>query len=283
MRETGVAQPELPKLVKMAEIFEVSLDELVLGKAGEPKTSDLPNDIIKEEKVLPEKDRKPFSVTKLVFGAIFAVLGCLIGNLFLVFAAYGEALAVFIVFGLCAFFCLMQTEHAALWCFDTWFVFILLYFNYATGLSWELVFNPLCWDIVFNPLFYAEGFTVQIIMPFIEIALVIGMFIMQIVAFRKKKFAFSLKKNIALAIFTVITLALNIAAGFLFPAFWMQIVAGGDKQRYYEIYRNFQDFMTGFEFTVEVALLIAFTACLVPTFYWIKSLITARKRKKTEK
>ncbi len=272
--ETGVAQPELPKLVKMAEIFGVSLDELVLGKAKEPEKSEPLPDIIKEEKVLPKKEPKPVSVTKLVMGAVFAVLGCLLSFILLGFGAYSAAVTAVILFGLCAFFCLKQCEHAALWCFDTWFVFLVLYFNYATGLSWGLVFNPLL---------YSGDNNIMMIMSWAELLLAVGAFVMQIFAFRKKEFVFSIKKNVSLAVSCALLFALKIAAGFLFPVFWLQIVAGGDKQRYYEIYRTLPDLMVGFEFTVEVALLIGFTACLVPTFYWIISLIRARKKEKSEK
>ncbi len=266
--ETGVAQPELPKLVKMAEIFGVSLDELVLGKAKEPEISEPPADIIKEEKTLPKKEPKPISVIKLVMGAVFAVLGCLISFILLVLGAYSAVVTAVILFGLCAFFCLKQCKHAALWCFDTWFVFLVLYFNYATGLSWALVLNPL---------WYAGGMTVQIIMAWVELILVVGTFIMQIFAFRKKEFVFSTKKNVVLAVSCALLFVINIAIGFLFPVFWLQIVAGGDKQSYYEIYRHHGDLMAGFEFTVEVALLIGFTACLIPTVYWLRSIIKARR------
>ena len=47
--ETDVAVPELSKLVKMAEVFGVSLDALVLGKDDEVKVEEIKEEEAKDE------------------------------------------------------------------------------------------------------------------------------------------------------------------------------------------------------------------------------------------
>ena len=79
--ETDVAVPELSKLVKMAEIFEISLDSLVLGK------EDAAEDAKKEEKIIaapaPEQAQKiekmrESSRLKTGFGWFFLGMGTLL-------------------------------------------------------------------------------------------------------------------------------------------------------------------------------------------------------------
>ena len=99
--ETDVAVPELSKLVKMAEIFEISLDSLVLGKedAAEDKIEETiiaapaPEQAQKIEKI------RESSRLKTGFGWFFLGMGTLLFFLMFLFADILSALFLFIPFG----------------------------------------------------------------------------------------------------------------------------------------------------------------------------------------
>lgn len=77
--ELGDSTPDMEKLIVLSDLFEISLDELVLGKVPEPqqaaKTPDVINTI--EEKVLTEKNkktaRKGLKIAAILFGIMLAV------------------------------------------------------------------------------------------------------------------------------------------------------------------------------------------------------------------
>ena len=77
--ELGDSTPDMEKLIVLSDLFEISLDELVLGKIPEPqqaaKTPDVINTI--EEKVLTEKNkktaRKGLKIAAILFGIMLAV------------------------------------------------------------------------------------------------------------------------------------------------------------------------------------------------------------------
>jgi len=63
--ENDSAVPELDKLVKMAQIFEISLDELVTGKKATPQAT-------------PAADKKAVLSVKLILGFLFIALALLL-------------------------------------------------------------------------------------------------------------------------------------------------------------------------------------------------------------
>lgn len=136
--ETDVAVPELSKLIKMAEIFDISLDALVLGKETEIKEEAVQRIIEEVPPAAPIAEIRERSRLKTGFGFCFLGVGILLSFLILLLA--GDFLAAFILFvpfGVSAFFCLKQFRHAALWCFESWYCWIAAYFYYATGAHWN--------------------------------------------------------------------------------------------------------------------------------------------------
>ena len=57
-------------------------------------------------------------------------------------------------------------------------------------------------------------------------------------------------------------------------------MANGDADYYARvIYMNYRALIPTLEFIVDLAFTVTFTACLVPTFYWIRGLARERKTK----
>ncbi len=266
--ETDVAVPELSKLVKMAEVFEISLDALVLGKDDGAKEEE-----IKEEAApAPIAEIRERSRLKTGFGFCFIGVGILLSFLILLLA--GDFLAAFILFvpfGVSAFFCLKQFRHAALWCFESWYCWIAAYFYYATGCHWNAWLPRL--------LHFPElGIDMQTIISFGFFLLLVFFIFMTVFVHRKEKFEFSKKKHIVLAVVTALAIPLKHLALWLMQMFWFEVVANGDADYYARIIAmNYRALIPTLEFLVDLAFTVAFTACLVPTFYWICGLVKNRK------
>lgn len=78
--ELGDSTPDMEKLIGLSDLFDISLDEFVLGKEGkvqaqESKTSDIVH--VVEEKVLTQKNKKVakkgFKITMIILGIILVL------------------------------------------------------------------------------------------------------------------------------------------------------------------------------------------------------------------
>lgn len=129
--ETNGSVPELDKLVKLSEIFGISLDELVTGKETErQETHDEP-----EVVVPPQAEPKIVYVEKPVMPTISAaqILGIILilGSLlcFVVFDDLRDALFLCLPVAIWGVLCLV-TKHPLLWCSwcgsVTWWIYMFI-------------------------------------------------------------------------------------------------------------------------------------------------------------
>lgn len=268
--ETDVAVPELSKLVKMADIFGVSLDELVRGKADE----EIAEETIKAPAPTPApvKKEKPYSRIKSGMGFMFLGVGILLS--FLIMLWFGDILSgvfCFLPFGVSAFFCLKQFRHAALWCAETWYVFVIGYFHFASGIDWTPLILPLIHSV-------DGALNIGTIMSFVFFFMLVGFICLTVFAYRKDEIKLSKKKHIILAAATAAALPLKWLTGWLIYCFEINVLANGDTDYYVRvIYMNNRVLLSVTDFLVDFAFIAAFTACLVPTFYWVLAWVK-RKR-----
>ena len=91
----------------------------------------------------------------------------------------------------------------------------------------------------------------------------------------------SKKKHIILAIVTALALPLKHLALWLLQIFWFEVVANGDAEYYARVIAmNYRALIPTLEFIVDLAFTVTFTACLVPTFYWLRGMVKNRKTNK---
>ena len=91
----------------------------------------------------------------------------------------------------------------------------------------------------------------------------------------------SKKKHIILAIVTALALPLKHLALWLLQIFWFEVVANGDAEYYARVIAmNYRALIPTLEFIVDLAFTVTFTACLVPTFYWLRGLVNNRNAEK---
>lgn len=122
--ENNSAVPELDKLVKMAQLFGVSLDELVTGERTEEATPPPPQ--TPTQQAAPAKQglspQQLLGIVLLVFGAlcliVFTVVGIFTGLWLL-------GLFVGLPFLLCGTICLLCKKNVGLKC--AWAVFVPLW------------------------------------------------------------------------------------------------------------------------------------------------------------
>ncbi len=120
--ETGSAVPDLDKLIRLSQIFGVSLDQLVQGTSA-AETQAAPSDPEKETSAASEAPRitgRQLAGTLLLFfaGLVWMVL-TLMGGLV-------TGLIVALPFLLCGLICLLVRFHPGLWC--GWSLFLLVRF-----------------------------------------------------------------------------------------------------------------------------------------------------------
>ena len=123
--ETDASVPELEKLLKMAKLFHVTLDELVTGEPFTPPEAPPP------QVVIVEKKREKRKTVGFVFLAL--TLFCLLsGNIWLQVLLALPCLMVGVI-------CLLTGWHpglCALWAVG---FLIDLYTRFATGLNWRVI------------------------------------------------------------------------------------------------------------------------------------------------
>lgn len=172
--ENNSAVPDLDKIIRLTELFEVSLDELVLNKteteaagSAEAKSSDTEENGDKRmenpearSQILVRKESmsgKKIAGTILMCTAFLVVLICTI-------LAGGDGLLAGILlavpFVACGIICFTVKRHTGLWCLWTIYIFVDSYLRWATGISWKLV--------LWTSHFKAGTYTIQLIMAWIE-------------------------------------------------------------------------------------------------------------------
>ena len=128
--ETNSSVPELDKLVRLSELFEVTLDELVRGKEAQPVAEAPPPQIIVQQ-VSPPPGRTAGMVLLCSAAVVFLVCTLLGGLL--------EGLVLALPFLICGLICLFCRRRRGLWCGWAVFAMVDIYLRLATGINWGAV------------------------------------------------------------------------------------------------------------------------------------------------
>ena len=148
--ETDASVPELEKLLKLSELFGVTLDELVRGEdapQSEPAAAEVQNDPSSFAPQTSSEREKRHTIAGTILLCIGAVLllTCLI--------LAGDLLAGLIYglpFFLCGIICFTVKYRTGLWCGWATYLCIDLYLRFATGLSWTTIFMTHLWTPEMN-------------------------------------------------------------------------------------------------------------------------------------
>ena len=163
--ENNNAVPDLEKIIKLSEIFEVSLDELVKGEVTDKKVAEEADDYIlskqnKQETTIVERNFPP----RKIAGTILFCMGFLV---LLFFTAMSAALGGLIFaspFVVCGILCFVLRKNVGLWC--AWAVYVMfdIYMSYGTGISRSAVFLTFRWTAQMNYLRLAFAWLLLLIL-----------------------------------------------------------------------------------------------------------------------
>lgn len=123
--ETDTSVPDLDKLVKLCDLFEVSMDELVRGVETKEKETPEPQVIVREVKV--------GTPARVIVGAALLVIGALVAVIIALFTEFLEGLLLGLPCVLCGVICIAVKKHPGRWC--VWMLVVLswLYAPFMIG------------------------------------------------------------------------------------------------------------------------------------------------------
>lgn len=167
--ETGGSVPELDKLIKLSQLFGVTLDELVLDKQPEAAPPPPPEpQVIYVERQESRSGKKTAGVVLLCFSALVWLLVSLLGDVVAGLVLASPFLA-------CGLICLFVRKNVGLWCLWVVYGFADLYLRFATGINVSFVLNPR---------FYLGGYTIHLIVAWINFAIFAALTIATVLRFR---------------------------------------------------------------------------------------------------
>ena len=146
--ETDASVPELDKLVKMCDLFGVSLDELVRGvkkeetleSAEQPEPQ--PEPPVSPEWTEPEVHRtEPVKPPHQLAGIILLCTGAVITFLLTLMGSFLGGLLYASPFLLCGLICLKCRRHVGLKCAWAVYFCVDLFMTYGTGVSRSVIFR----------------------------------------------------------------------------------------------------------------------------------------------
>ncbi len=147
--ETDASIPELDKLLKLSELFGVTLDELVRGEDApkvEPTSAQqaAPASFTPQTSSEQEKRHTIMGTILLGIGAALLLICLILAGDLLAGLIYGSP------FFLCGIICFTVKHRTGLWCGWAAYLCIDLYLRFATGLSWTTVFMTHLWTAQMN-------------------------------------------------------------------------------------------------------------------------------------
>lgn len=208
--ENNSAVPDLDKIIKLAELFEVSLDELVLDKKAEgQEASPQPQIIIQKE----ASGRKTAGTILLCMAFLVLLLLTIIGG------AEGLIMGVLFAmpFVICAVICFTVKQHTGLWC--AWVVYVCAdaFLRVVTGINWKL--------ILWTPYFTADMNYARLAIGWIEFIVMLAMMVWTIWTFAKESEQVTKKALLCLIGGTVLMIGVNSIFGTLLVYRWSMIVS----------------------------------------------------------
>lgn len=191
--ETDASIPELDKLLRLAELFGVTLDELVKGESAHSEATDkecagaaAPAEAAGAYTAAAPAARRE---TRQIVGTILLCFGALIGILIMLFAGTLAGFILALPLFVCGIICLTVRRHAGLWCAWALYIGFALYMRYATGLVAWNIFRTLSWTVRDNYL--------RLLFSWIIALLLLTMIVCTLYSYRTQALRWR-KRNIAL-------------------------------------------------------------------------------------
>lgn len=169
--ENNSAVPDLEKIIKLSEIFGVSLDELVKGETH----------IVTQTPIEDNKKTEAGFPPRKIAGTILLCMGFLVTLFFFVMGAALGGLIFASPFIVCGIICFVFKKNAGLWCAWAVYVMVDIYMIFGTGIRRSNILYTLHWEPHMNYMRLAFAWVSAI-----ALAVLIGV---TVIRFRVKKYA----------------------------------------------------------------------------------------------
>ena len=207
--ENNMAVPELDKIIRMSELFGVTVDEMVKENV-QPQQEKTQQEAVQPVVQVVEKNR--FEKREIA-GIILLSLGGLAFLLLLLLTGLGCIYALPVL--LCGVVCFVCKKDAGFYC--AWLVYLLVtgFLSFATAVSsWRVIRHTLQGPYNGNPAI--------IIIAWVWFAAMIGILVWSVVKFAKRPVV-SLKKPIALTVVGAVYLLADVMIDRMIGAYYMQL------------------------------------------------------------
>ena len=239
--ENNNAVPDLEKLLKLSEVFGISLDELVKGETPASEPMPVPQ-------AVEPSGHKTAGIIFLALAAFTILLLSVMGSL-----AAGLLFAS--PFLVCGVICMVCKRNAGLWCAWAAVIMIDLYLRWATGLQWGTIFRTFQWTYHMN---YA-----RLAIAWVQFLVILTL--VCVTAVRLKKDRAPQKKQMFIRWGAVVLL--TAAIWLLNQLFYQKVMAAGGNigtmEPFYQFYNITQNL-------IDWARILAFTDALTETLRHIK-------------
>ena len=158
--ETDASIPELDKLLRLAELFGVTLDELVKGESAQPEAAR--GEVPDKESAGAYTAAAPAArrETRQIVGTILLCFGALIGILIMLFAGTLAGFILALPLFVCGTICLTVRRRTGLWCAWALYLMVELYLRFAAGVVAGNIFQTFSRLIRLNPMRLAMSWSV---------------------------------------------------------------------------------------------------------------------------
>ena len=175
--ENGAATPDLDKIIKLSEVFGITIDELVKNEEVSVSPSEEP-----KKDVIVIKKESGFPPRKII-GTVLLSLSLLITVICFQIGLVGGSLIGLLLSSpliLCGIICFAFKKNVGLWCFWAVFFCVDMYMRLATGTSSALVLN-------FQSLLFMVrgGEFLRLLLAFAQLAAVASLILATVFRFRK--------------------------------------------------------------------------------------------------
>ncbi len=186
--ETDSSVPDLDKLVKLSQVFDVTLDELVMGAEPQPKVEAPSQRVIVSHRMPGRK----------IAGTILFCMGFLAFLIPTVLGGILTGLLLAVPFLVCGIICFLAQKRPGLWC--AWAVYLLAYIicYYGTGLGWNLLFFTFSWEAI--------GIPAYTIAAWVQVLMILALLIGTVRSFRTFSFPPTRRNGVILAVLWVVFL-----------------------------------------------------------------------------
>ena len=160
--ETDASIPELDKLLRLAELFGVTLDELVKGESAQPEAAR--GEVPDKESAGAYTAAAPAArrETRQIVGTILLCFGALIGILIMLFAGTLAGFILALPLFVCGTICLTVRRRTGLWCAWALYVCFALYMRFAAGVVAGNIFLTFSRLFRLNPMRLAMSWSVAL-------------------------------------------------------------------------------------------------------------------------